>query len=131
LPAESSVKPDTDSVEPAPVDPAAAAAQDDTAPVTEGAEPSPAPAPAPQSSSDEALAAAPSSRARQDLPESDPPKTTRSGISPVTPIVRAPDDPGVDDEGASDEFTPPDAQPAQAGGWRGFLSRRGSESDRF
>ena len=38
----------------------------------------------------------------------------------MTPIVRAPDDPGVDDEGASDEFAPPDAQPeAQAGGWRG------------
>ncbi|MDE2471293.1 MAG: hypothetical protein KGL35_21810, partial [Bradyrhizobium sp.] len=124
LPAESSVKADADSVEAAPIEPAAGAGHDDAAPVTESAESLPAPGPAPQSSSDEAPAAAPLSRARQDPPESDPPKTTRSGIAPVATIVRPPDDPGVDDERASDEFTPEDASPsAQTGGWRGFLSR--------
>jgi HemY protein len=61
-------------------------------------------------------------RARQDLP-----KTTPASIPQVIPIVRAPDDPGIDDEGTSDEFaeqlTP---AKAQAGGWRGFLARWGS-----
>ncbi|MDE2603927.1 MAG: hypothetical protein KGL62_16375 [Bradyrhizobium sp.] len=125
LAAESSVKqPDTASAAPAPTEPVAGAAQDDAAPGTAGAEPSPGTAPAPQSSSDEAPAAASLSRARQDAVESDPAKTTRSDIPPVTPIVRAPDDPGVDDESASDEFTPPDTSPPpQPGGWRGFLSR--------
>jgi HemY protein len=54
---------------------------------------------------------------------------TRDGASPVPPvipIVRAPDDPGIDDEPPGDEFaeTANPAQ-AQAGGWRGFLSRWG------
>jgi HemY protein len=55
--------------------------------------------------------------------------STRDGASavpPVIPIVRAPDDPGIDDEPPGEEFaesTSP-AQ-AQAGGWRGFLSRWG------
>jgi HemY protein len=40
--------------------------------------------------------------------------------------VRAPDDPGIDEEPPSDEFAEP-AAPAQrqAGGWRGFLARLG------
>jgi HemY protein len=123
LPAESSVKPDADSGEPAPIEPIAGAAPDDSASVTEG-EPLPASGSVRQPSSDDAPAAVPLFRARQDLSDSDPPKTTRSGIPPVTPIVRAPDDPGVDDEGANDEFTPEDTSPpAQTGGWRGFLSR--------
>jgi HemY protein len=50
---------------------------------------------------------------------------------PVIPIVRAPDDPGIDDEGPSDEFTEQIGTPkahakAQAGGWRGFWSRWGA-----
>jgi HemY protein len=47
-------------------------------------------------------------------------------IPAVIPIVRPPDDPGVDDEPAVDEFAEQIA-PAQgqAGGWRGFLSRWG------
>src|SRR4051812_3704211 len=47
-------------------------------------------------------------------------------VPPVIPIVRAPDDPGIDDEPPSDEFAE-QANPAQAqtGGWRGFLSRWG------
>jgi HemY protein len=55
--------------------------------------------------------------------------STRDGASPVPPvipIVRAPDDPGIDDEPPGDEFSE-QANPAQAqaGGWRGFLSRWG------
>jgi HemY protein len=47
-------------------------------------------------------------------------------IPAVIPIVRAPDDPGIDDEGPSDEFTEQIGTPkAQAGGWRGFWSRWG------
>jgi HemY protein len=49
-----------------------------------------------------------------------------SAVPPVIPIVRAPDDPGIDDEPPGDEFAE-SANPAQAqaGGWRGFLSRWG------
>jgi HemY protein len=68
------------------------------------------------------VAAAPLFRARQDIPKAPPPS-----IPPVIPIVRPPDDPGIDDEGGSDEFAEQIAPPtAQAGGWRGFLSRWGS-----
>jgi HemY protein len=59
-------------------------------------------------------------------PRQEFPKTGASAIPPVIPIVRAPDDPGVDDEPASDEFAEQtDPAQAQAGGWRGFLSRWG------
>jgi HemY protein len=48
-------------------------------------------------------------------------------VPPVIPIVRAPDDPGVDDTEAGDEFgAAAEAPPAQRGGWRGFLSRFGA-----
>jgi HemY protein len=81
-----------------------------------------APAPPPPPTESAPVTAAPLFRARQDIP-----KTTPASIPAVIPIVRAPDDPGIDDEGASDEFaeqlTP---EKAQAGGWRGFLARWGS-----
>jgi HemY protein len=49
-----------------------------------------------------------------------------SAVPPVIPIVRAPDDPGIDDEPPGDEFAEQaDPAQAQAGGWRGFLSRWG------
>jgi HemY protein len=49
-----------------------------------------------------------------------------SVIPTVIPIVRAPDDPGVDDGPESDEFIEQiGSGPGQAGGWRGFLSRLG------
>jgi HemY protein len=49
-----------------------------------------------------------------------------SAVPPVIPIVRAPDDPGIDDEPRSDEFAEStNPAQAQAGGWRGFLSRWG------
>jgi HemY protein len=66
-------------------------------------------------------------RARTDLPKdaaSDTAKRAPTDIPPVIPILRAPDDPGIDDEVVADEFAEP-LPPAQAGGWRGFLSRWG------
>ncbi len=45
-------------------------------------------------------------------------------IPTVIPIVRAPDDPGVDEEPEPDEFVEASpASPSQPGGWRGFLAR--------
>jgi HemY protein len=61
-------------------------------------------------------------RSRQDIPKAVP-----APIPAVIPIIRAPDDPGVDEDGAPDEFAEQIGPPkAQAGGWRGFLSRWGS-----
>ena len=49
-------------------------------------------------------------------------------IPAVIPIIRAPDDPGIDEDGGRDEFAEQIGPPkAQAGGWRGFLSRWGGE----
>jgi HemY protein len=83
--------------------------------------PTAAPAPPPPQPEPAPVAAAPLFRQRQDLPKVNPPL-----IPAVIPIIRPPDDPGIDDEPASDEFadqlSPP---PRQAGGWRGFLSRWG------
>jgi HemY protein len=48
-----------------------------------------------------------------------------AGPPPVIPIVRAPDDPGIDEESGgrdfSDRTTPPPSQPS---GWRGYRMRR-------
>jgi HemY protein len=70
-------------------------------------------------------AAPPVFRARSDIPKVAD-KAAAAVIPAVIPIVRAPDDPGIDDEGATDEFAERLA-PAQGqeGGWRGFLSRWG------
>jgi HemY protein len=74
----------------------------------------PQPEPEPQ-----AAAPAPLFRSRTDF--------ARAGSAPaVIPILRPPDDPGIDDEAPSDEFVEQIGTPkAQAGGWRGFLSRWG------
>jgi HemY protein len=63
----------------------------------------------------------PGFRAHQEASASAPPT-----VPPIAPIVRPPDDPGIDDEPPSDEFAQ-STEPAgsQAGGWRGFLSRWG------
>jgi len=89
-----------------------------TVPVVESV---PAATPAPPRSESPHVTAAPLFRQRQDIP-----RTSPSSIPAVIPIVRPPDDPGIDDEPASDEFAE-QAAPAQgqAGGWRGFLSRWG------
>jgi HemY protein len=76
-------------------------------------------APAAQAEAPSPAAPAPMFRARADLNKPATPL-------PVIPIVRAPDDPGIDDEAPSDEFTEQIGTPkAQAGGWRGFLARWG------
>jgi HemY protein len=81
-----------------------------------------APAPPPPPTQTVPVASAPLFRAREDLP-----KTTPASIPAVIPIIRAPDDPGIDDEGTGDEFTE-QLSPAQgqSGGWRGFLARWGN-----
>ena len=105
------------------VEPATPAAQDNVpanSPASVATEPAPAAPPATESAP---VTAPPLFRARADLG-----KTSTSSIPPVIPIVRAPDDPGIDDEAVSDEFAEsinPAQGQSQAGGWRGFLSRWG------
>jgi HemY protein len=82
--------------------------------------------PAPETAESSPPAATPVFRTRADLGKPAP-----APIPAVIPIVRAPDDPGIDDEGPSDEFTEQIGTPkahakAQAGGWRGFWSRWGA-----
>ena len=79
-----------------------------------------APAAMVESPAPAAPAATPLFRTRADL------NKPAAAPLPVIPIVRAPDDPGIDDEAPSDEFTEQIGTPkAQAGGWRGFLARWG------
>jgi HemY protein len=123
----------------APIDLAPAAAQDNSpvldatvepAPVAVPAPPQPespptAAAPPPPAAESPAVTAAPLFRARQDIPK-DHPRSVPPSILPVIPIIRAPDDPGIDDEAGRDEFAEQiGPAPGQAGGWRGFLSRWG------
>jgi HemY protein len=76
-------------------------------------------APPAESPASAPAAPAPMFRARADLNKPAAPL-------PVIPIIRAPDDPGIDDDAPSDEFVEQIGTPkAQAGGWRGFLSRWG------
>ncbi|MGB9116146.1 heme biosynthesis protein HemY [Bradyrhizobium sp.] len=84
-----------------------------------------APAPPPPPIEAVPPAAPPLFRARADIAKvADKPASP--AIPAVIPIVRPPDDPGVDDEPASDEFAERIAPvQGQAGGWRGFLSRWG------
>ena len=80
-----------------------------------------APAPSPAPAESPPNRPAPLFRSRQDIPKAAP-----APIPAIIPIIRAPDDPGVDEDGAPDEFAEQIGQPkAQAGGWRGFLSRWG------
>jgi HemY protein len=101
-----------------PVPPAAQDNSPSPAPIA-SAEPPPAAAPGAPPPPAEAPSPAPLFRARNDIP-----KTAPVNIPPVIPIVRAPDDPGVDEDGPRDEFTEQVGTPSrQAGGWRGFWSR--------
>ena len=111
--AEQDNAPPPASAEPTPIGPTSAEAAPTEAPI----EPAPSPAPAEPAAS----RPAPLFRARQDIPKAVP-----APIPAVIPIIRAPDDPGVDDEGPPDEFAEQiGPSKAQAGGWRGFLSRWG------
>jgi HemY protein len=111
-------------------EPAPSAAQDNSPPLAAAEpvpealpapSPPPAPAPSPPPPESPTVTAGPLFRPRQDIP-----KVTPSRIPVVIPIVRAPDDPGIDDESGTDEFAE-QIGPAQGqtGGWRGFLSRWG------
>ncbi|MGY4574973.1 heme biosynthesis HemY N-terminal domain-containing protein [Bradyrhizobium sp. USDA 3256] len=117
-------------VEVKPLEPAAPTVQDNAPlPAAIEAEPAPAPPepaapePAPPPAAESAPPApAPLFRSRTDLPKAAP-----APIPAVIPIIRAPDDPGVDEDGPVDEFAEQIGPPkAQVGGWRGFLSRLGS-----
>src|ERR1700726_2708176 len=92
-------------------------------------EPTPTAKPAPAPPQAESPASVPPLfRQRQDLAK-DPPKAAPQDIPPVIPIVRPPDDPGIDDEAPSNEFPEQiSPTPGQAGGWRGFLSRWGGST---
>ncbi|MDI1264168.1 MAG: hypothetical protein PS018_13015, partial [bacterium] len=111
------------SVVEAPAEPASEAplaAQDNAPPAAAEAEPAVVPVPAPPSPEPAPAAPAPLFRSRQDIPKAVP-----APIPAVIPIIRAPDDPGVDED-VRDEFSEQISPPvAQAGGWRGFLSRWG------
>ena len=116
----------------APVAPTLAPEQDNAPPPAAAAEAIPAeaaseaatdiaPAPSPAPAEPAPVRPAPLFRSRQDIP-----RTVPSPIPAVIPLVRAPDDPGVDEDGPADEFAEQIGPPkAQAGGWRGFLSRWG------
>ena len=69
------------------------------------------------------MTAAPLFRSRADLG-----KARAAPIPAIIPIVRPPDDPGIDDEPPPrDEFAEQlSPSESQAGGWRGFLSRWGA-----
>src|SRR4051794_22675159 len=69
----------------------------------------------------ESPSSAPLFRQRQQMPMSG-----SSRIPPVIPIVRPPDDPGIEEDAVPDEFAEQiNPSQGQAGGWRGFLSRWG------
>ena len=106
--------------------PAPAPAAQDNAPPAAKEEPVITPAEAVEPASEAAestpVAATPVFRTRADLGQ-----PAQAPVQAVMPIVRAPDDPGIDDDGPSDEFTEQIGTPkAQAGGWRGFWSRWGA-----
>jgi HemY protein len=114
-------------LEPAPAGPVAAAQDNSPAhsPAKAAAVEPPAvaaPAPSPPEAGAPVMAAAPLFRQRQDMGSGN-----AAAVPPVIPILRAPDDPGIDDEPAGDEFAEQiDPGRGQAGGWRGFLARWGN-----
>jgi HemY protein len=113
-----------------PIEAAPTPAAQDNAPPVAIDEPAVTPAepvkPAPEPAESSPPAATPVFRTRADLGKPAP-APIPAPIPAVIPIVRAPDDPGIDDDGPSDEFTEQiGTSKAQAGGWRGFWSRWGA-----
>jgi HemY protein len=101
------------------------AAQDNSPAPVAVVEPVPAAAPSPPPTESSDVTVAPLFRPHADIPK-DSPKGAPAGIPAVIPIVRAPDDPGIDEDPVGDEFAEPiNSVQGQAGGWRGFLSRWG------
>ena len=124
LPKEEPVAAPVEPVVVKPAEPEPAAAAQDNAPPPAAVIPEPAPAApaAPPPAESAPVASAPLFRARTDLPKAAP-----APIPAVIPLIRAPDDPGIDEDGPRDEFADQIAPPvAQIGGWRGFLSRWGN-----
>ena len=127
------VEPPREPLQEAPADVPPLAAQDNVpvnspvgSPAKPAIEPAPAVVPAPPPTETVPASAPPLFRARQDIPKAAD-KAAAAGIPAVIPIIRAPDDPGIDDEPESSEFTErTHPAPGQAGGWRGFLSRWGN-----
>ena len=77
---------------------------------------------APAPAAEAPLQPAPLFRARTDIPAGA--ARPAAAIPAIIPIVRPPDDPGVDDGTGPDEFAEgPTPVRGQEGGWRGFLSR--------
>jgi HemY protein len=117
--------------QPVVIEPALPAAQDNSPDAAVAVEPPAAaaatPAPPPPPTQSASVTAPPLFRARQDIPKQDIPKNAPSSVPPVIPIVRAPDDPGIDEEEPQrDEFAEQISPlPGQEGGWRGFLARWG------
>jgi HemY protein len=95
-------------------------AQDNAPTVPPAAELAPAPPPVAAAPAPAPVAAPPLFRARTDIPSAN--EKPQPAIPPVIPIIRPPDDPGVDDGTEPDEFAEIPA-PGQTGGWRGFISR--------
>ncbi|MGJ5177910.1 heme biosynthesis HemY N-terminal domain-containing protein [Bradyrhizobium oligotrophicum] len=112
--------PSPPAAEPAP--PLQAAAPGDADTDTDASEEAETPAEPARPAETAAVAPTPLFRNRSDLAK--PPETQ---IQAIVPIMRPPDDPGVDDDDQPrDEFAEQLAPKVQAGGWRGFWSRFGS-----
>jgi HemY protein len=83
-------------------------------------------APAPAEAAPPAEPAIPSPPPPLFRPRPDLEKTASNTSQLILPIVRAPDDPGIDDDPVADEFGERiGTAQGQAGGWRGFLARWG------
>jgi HemY protein len=101
-------------------------AAQDNSPASTVVEPAAPAAASPPPSESSVVTAAPLFRQRADIPKDAAKGGASANIPAVIPIVRAPDDPGIDDDPVGDEFAEPiHSTQRQAGGWRGFLSRWG------
>jgi HemY protein len=101
------------------------AAQDNSPAPGAIVEAAPVAAPSQPQAESPGVTAAPLFRQRTDIAK-DAARAAPASIPAVIPIVRAPDDPGIDEDRVGDEFAEPvNTVQGQAGGWRGFLSRWG------